>query len=160
MIISNLQDFCTNLIKGLPIIAIDYGKRKIGTAISNQELTFAMPFKSFEAKNQAEQISFIIDLLKTRSFCAIIIGLPIAMDGRFTTQTQIVEAFGIELSKSTTLPIYYLDERCTSKAADNLLKLTGMKRKDRNACDDNVAACIILQDALNKIINTTSLKSD
>lgn len=153
MIISNLQEFCTNLIKGSPIIAIDYGKRKIGTAISNQELTFAMPFKSFEAKNEAQQIHYIIDLLKTRSFCAVVIGLPVAMDGRPTAQTQLVEAFSLTLSKSTTLPIYYQDERCTSKAADNLLKLAGMKRKDRNACDDNVAACIILQDLLNKIIN-------
>lgn len=151
MIVSNLQEFYSNLSKGAPIIAIDYGNKKTGVAISNQEQSFAMPFKQINFTDISKQISEIILLMATYKVCGIVIGLPIDTNGLETGQTKIVRNFANVLANLADLPIYLQDERFTSKAADNLLKAMGIKRKDRNSQDDSVAASIILQDTINSM---------
>ena len=71
------------------------------------------------------------------------------MDGTKSDQTIIVEKFAEKLEKRTNLPIFFQDERLTSRAADNLLKSFGIKRKNRNENDDLAAASMILETTLN-----------
>lgn len=151
MIVSNLQEFYSNLIKGAPIIAIDYGNKKTGVAISNQEQSFAMPFKQINIADVSKQISEIIVLVTTHKVCGVIIGLPVDTNGLETEQTKIVRNYANVVASLIDLPIYLQDERFTSKAADNLLKSMGIRRKERNAQDDSVAASIILQDTINSM---------
>jgi putative Holliday junction resolvase len=70
------------------------------------------------------------------------------MDGTKSEQTTIVEKFAEKLEKRTNLPIFFQDERLTSRAADNLLKSFGIKRKNRNESDDLTAASMILETTL------------
>ena len=70
------------------------------------------------------------------------------MNGTKSEQTLIVENFANKLTKRTELPIFFQDERLTSKAANNLLKDFGLKRKNRNSIDDLAAASMILETAL------------
>lgn len=151
MIAQTLQEFYQSLIIGQPIIAIDHGQKKIGIAISNQECTIAMPLLVINEPNDDKKINMISDLVKTYSTCAIVIGLPISMNGDNSSQTEVVQKFAQKLSSIINLPIYLQDERLTSKAADNLLRSFGMNRKDRNANDDAIAASMILETTLNSL---------
>lgn len=151
MIVSNLQEFYNSLSEGAPIIAIDYGNKKTGVAISNQEQSFAMPFKQMNLPNISNLIQEIIALVTTHKVCGIVIGLPIDTNSLETEQTKQVRNFAEQVATQTNIPIYLQDERFTSKVADNLMKSIGLKRKERNSHDDSVAASIILQDTINSM---------
>ncbi|RYE06479.1 MAG: Holliday junction resolvase RuvX [Rickettsiaceae bacterium] len=151
MITRDLRVFYDGIIKGSPIIAIDYGNRKTGIAISNHEHSFSIPLEIIENISDHAKLDQITSLLNKHSCGAIVIGLPIAMNGSTTEQTKITLGFAAKLAKLTSCLIYLQDERLTSRAANNLLKSFGIKRKARNATDDSVAANIILQDTLNSI---------
>ncbi|WP_341756892.1 MULTISPECIES: Holliday junction resolvase RuvX [unclassified Candidatus Tisiphia] len=151
MIITALQEFFQLLQANRPIIAIDYGTRKTGIAISNQEQTIAMPIKTIYEKIEENKIKSILDLVTTYSICGIVIGLPVSMNGQSSEQTTIVLEFSTKLSCATNLPIYLQDERVTSLAANNLLKALGVKRRERNQKDDSIAASMILETTLDSI---------
>jgi putative Holliday junction resolvase len=153
MICKNIQELSNNIKANNPIIAIDYGFKKIGIAISNNIRTFAMPLEIIlndknNAKIAKSRIQKIIDQYLIG---AIIIGLPINMNGTFSEQTEIVQKFAQNLSVEFQLPIFLQDERMTSKEANNLLKSFGIKRKLRNQNDDMVAATIILESVLESL---------
>jgi len=153
MIIENLQEFYQLLKHRQPIISIDYGIKKTGIAISNQECTIAMPLFTIEERDEKNKIAKILNLLKTYSFCAVVIGLPISMNGQPSSQTLEVQNFAKKFSIESDLPIYLQDERLTTKAANSLLKSLGVKRKERNQNDDCIAASMILETTLDSIIN-------
>lgn len=151
MITLTLQEFYHTLIKGKPVIAIDYGLKKLGIAISNHNHTFAVPFKAINEINEEKKIQALLQLVKENSICAIVIGLPINLNGEPSLQTEIVKTFAKKLAATLNLPIFLQDERLTSKAANNLLKSVGMKRKERNIKDDLIAASMILESTLESI---------
>lgn len=148
MIVTSLQEFSQLLKPSHPIIAIDYGEKKTGMAISNQERTLSMPLKTIYEIQEKQKISAILELISTYSACAIVVGLPIHMNGQTSSQEAIVLKFIDKLTTHTSLPIYLQDERLTSKAADSLLKSLGMKRKMRNDRDDSIAASMLLETTL------------
>ncbi|MCP5369958.1 MAG: Holliday junction resolvase RuvX [Rickettsiaceae bacterium] len=148
MIIQTLKEFCQILACGKRLIAIDYGSKKLGIAISDPGLNMALPMKEINETNDQQKIVQILTIFKTNLVSAIVIGLPINMDGSFSVQTEVVLKFADKLAVKTNLPIFLQDERLTTRAADNLLKIGGLKRKERNARDDSVAACLILHTVL------------
>ncbi|WP_341789657.1 Holliday junction resolvase RuvX [Rickettsia endosymbiont of Polydrusus tereticollis] len=151
MIIKNLQEFYRLLPVNYPLIALDHGTKKIGVALSNQERTIAMPLCVANAINKKAQITTILNLIEKYKVCGIVIGLPINMSGEIGTQAEIVLKFAEDFTKHTDLPIYLQDERLTTKAANNLLKSFGVKRKERNNNDDVIAASMILETTLDSI---------
>ncbi|AAU03801.1 Holliday junction resolvase RuvX [Rickettsia typhi] len=151
MIIKNLQEFYRLLIPNEPLIAIDYGSKKIGVALSDQALAIAMPLNTITELNQRVIITSLLNIIEKYQVCGIVIGLPIDMSGGVTKQTNIVMKFADKLKQSVSLPIYLQDERLTTKSANNFLKSFGIKRKDRNNNDDAVAASMILEIVLNAI---------
>lgn len=151
MIINNLQEFYRLLLPNAPLISIDYGSKKIGIAISNQERNIAMPLNIITEANKKAIIASLLEKIEQYKSCGIVIGLPINMSGMQTEQSAIVIKFAEELTKSINLPIYLQDERLTTKAANNFLKSFGIKRKERNNNDDAVAASMILETVLNSI---------
>jgi len=152
MIIENLQEFYQLLKARQPIISIDYGIKKMGVAISNQECTIAMPLLTIKELKEQDKITKILSLLATYSVCGVVIGLPISMNGQESSQTLEVQNFAKNFAKVNDLPIYLQDERLTTMAANSLLKSFGIKRKDRNKNDDMIAASMILETTLNSII--------
>ena len=151
MIVNNLQEFYKLLLPNTPLISIDYGSKKLGIAMSNQERTIAMPLNTITETNKKIIITSLLCIAEKYKACGIVIGLPINMNGMPTEQTNIVMKFAEELAKSINLPIFMQDERLTTKAADNFLKSFGVKRKDRNNNDDAVAASMILETVLDSI---------
>jgi len=153
MIIDTVQEFCKFFQKGHAVISIDHGLKKLGLAISSPDHHLPMPLKLIEIESDKKKLKEIIEIIKEQKICAIVVGLPVNMDGTKSPQTLLVENFAEKLSRRTNLPIFMQDERLTSKAADNLLKDLGLKRKNRNAQDDLVAASMILETTLNSVRN-------
>ena len=148
MIIYTLQEFCKFFQKGKPLLSIDYGCRKSGIAISTPDHHLSMPLKLITNKSQKKKLQEIITIIKEKGVCAIVIGLPFNMDGTKSDQTLLVEQFAEKLMHRTNLAIFVQDERLTSKAADNLLRYFGIKRKKRDLKDDLAAASMILETTL------------
>jgi putative Holliday junction resolvase len=153
MIIATLQEFCKYFKLGQPLIGIDYGQKKLGLAISSQNHQMSMPLQLLTGDSEKKKLNEIVEIAKNKNACAIVVGLPFNMDGTKSEQTFIVEKFTEKLVRRTHLPIFFQDERLTSRAADSLLKSFGIKRKNRNATDDLTAASMILETTLNSSQN-------
>ena len=154
MIINTLEKLHRILKNTKPIIGIDYGEKKTGLAISTPDHSFAMPFQLIINYSQKDKIKKITYIIKSLEICAVIMGLPLNMNGTTSIQTNIIKHFTYKLNnKLKNIPIFFQDERLTSKMANNSLKLLGIKRKNRNANDDLISANIILNITLNSIKN-------
>ena len=148
MIIPSLQEFYSFFESNKPLLAIDYGSKKIGLAMSTPDHLIAMPHSIIFANKEQEKLNKIADFIAKHNICAIVVGFPVNMDGTSSEQTKIVINFVDKLAKKTNLPIYLQDERLTSKAADSLLRNMGFNRKQRNERDDMAAASMILETTL------------
>ncbi len=151
MITQTVQDFYHFLQKQMPIIAIDYGKKKMGIAISTPDLSMPLPLCMITLESEKKKITNLLEIIKEKNICGIVIGLPVNMDGSESEQTNSVKKFAQKLEKRTNLPIFFQDERLTSKAADSFLSGFGLNRKQRNESDDLAAASMILETTLELI---------
>lgn len=151
MIIDTLQEFCKFFLPEKTIMSIDYGSKKLGVALSALNHSMCMPYKLIIQINDNDKISELLDIIKVKNICAIIIGLPVNMDGTNSEQTNITLKFADQLAAKTDLPIFMQDERLTSKLANNLLKSFGLKRKKRTTQDDLTAASLILETTLESV---------
>jgi putative holliday junction resolvase len=148
MIVEGLAEFYKLLKPYHPIISIDYGEKKCGIAISNQELTVAMPLLVISKTKESEKISAILETIDKYSASGIVIGLPVNMDGSLGSQSENLLKFARLLAKQTELPLYMQDERLTTKTANSMLRSIGIKRKARNEADDALSASLILETVL------------
>ena len=148
MIISTLEEFCKYFSVGKSIISLDYGAKKIGMAISSPDHKMSLPFKMIINDEKNTSINEILTIITNKEICAIVIGLPLNMDGSPSSQTSVAINFAEKIAAKTMVPIFMQDERLTSKAADSLLKSFGLTRKQRNNNDDLIAASLILETTL------------
>lgn len=151
MTIYNLNEFCAIVNNGSIILGLDYGAKKLGFAISNPEMTMSLPIDVIEASSVDGKIKAIERMVGRFGASAIVMGLPLYLDGSYSAESHIVMGFARILSENLNMPIYLQDERLTSRVADSLLKEAGYKRKVRNRIDDSVAASIILNTFIDKI---------
>ena len=108
----------------------------------------SMPLQLLTGDSEKKKLNELAEIAKNKNACGIVVGIPFNMDGTKSEQTLIVEKFTEKLERRTHIPIFFQDERLTSRAADNLLKSFGIKRKDRNKNDDLTAASMILETTL------------
>lgn len=151
MLTDDINIFIDNINKTGAILAIDHGSKKIGLAISDDLRSLSVPLVNIKEENVAKQIELIKKSTMDYSFVAVILGLPMNIFGQDTSQSLIIRKFAKKLSTSLGLPILLYDERFTSKIANNILKIQGLNRKQRNENDDKIAASLLLESFLTKI---------
>jgi putative Holliday junction resolvase len=137
------------------VLAIDVGGRRIGLAISDPSATLARPLTTFTVKSRAEGVERVADEIgrlgrEDDGLSAIVIGLPVRLDGSPSDQTSRVAAFIDALKTRTIVPIVTADERLTSREAESRLSLHEPDWRKRKAKLDAAAAAIILQDYLDR----------
>lgn len=133
------------------ILAVDYGEKRIGLALSDPLRIFAYPFKTLI--NDYNFWNSFLKLLSENDITLIILGYPLKENGERSSSTELVEKFRDELSKNTNLPVLYRDERYTSEMAKtNILASvpSKKKRRDKGLVDRN-AASILLQEYLDEL---------
>lgn len=122
-------------------VGIDYGARRIGVAQSDADGKMAFPLRTIEYRARESAMTGIKKICDGQ-VAAIIVGLPIGLDGKETDETREVRAFAADLRQEIALPIYFENEMLTSRMAYG----AGMRG---NAIDASSAA-IILQSYLDK----------
>jgi len=134
-------------------VGLDVGDRRIGVAISDVTATLARPLATIRIARgdaAAPVVSAALQRLAAEEdgLAEIVVGLPLALDGRATGQTARVRAFADELGRLTGRPIVFQDERLTSREAESRLAREERDWRKRKARLDAAAAAVILQDYL------------
>jgi putative Holliday junction resolvase len=125
-------------------IGLDPGERRVGVAVADPTGTIASPDRYIDRATQ-DPIQVISELCSDLGVDTIVIGLPIALDGREGPSAAAARAFGEEVAKGTGVTVVYQDERYTSVTAEQALISGGMRRKKRKEKRDQVAAAVMLQ---------------
>ncbi len=115
------------------ILAIDYGKKRCGIAISDREKKIAIPYGIVKSENLLEEIKKIV---KEKNVGEILIGLPLSLSGKEIELTKEVYKLKSEIEKELNIQVTLLDERMTSK----------LYNKSENI--DDLSAAILLEDYL------------
>ncbi|MBN1858100.1 Holliday junction resolvase RuvX [Candidatus Bipolaricaulota bacterium] len=126
-------------------LGIDYGRKRIGLALSDEDEILASPLPLFERKRPGAELQFLDSLAKQHDVGGFVIGLPKNMDGSLGPMAQEVMRFSAELRRITGRPVIMIDERRTSFEAERILVAADLSRKRRRKVQDSVAAVLILQ---------------
>src|SRR5262249_38220051 len=115
------------------LMAIDYGERSIGGAISDElQLTGgALTAIHREKETIAPVVRRISELVAENGIATLVVGLPLNMDGTRGAAVERVESFVSELRRSVLIPIVTVDERLTSHEADRMLRDMGVGLRER-----------------------------
>ena len=131
-------------------LAIDFGEKRVGLALSDPMKIIAKPFKTIFYSNQNDLINKIALIIKDEKIEKIILGLPKGLKGNTTSQTNIVIEFYKYIKDKIDTPIVMEDERLSSVSAKKSLILQDIKTGHNKALIDETAAAIFLQLYLDK----------
>ncbi|MBN2096017.1 Holliday junction resolvase RuvX [Candidatus Peregrinibacteria bacterium] len=127
-------------------LAIDYGDRRVGLAISDFDKQIAFPRDFLEYKKTDELIDQIKIFCREGQIIKVIVGLPVEMDGTMGERVIKTYEFGDKLKKAIhPTPVEYFDERLTTKEATRKLHQQGIKEREQKGQKDMVSAQIILE---------------
>ena len=132
------------------ILAIDYGRARIGLAISAPLGIVGRPLPAVDARDRDAALREIAELCQEEQVARVVVGIPLRMDGTEGEAVQEVRQFLRLLGARFSLPIEEVDERLTSRAAHALLKDAGVRHKKRKQKVDSSAALLMLQDYLSR----------
>ncbi|MBK7103905.1 MAG: Holliday junction resolvase RuvX [Ignavibacteriae bacterium] len=133
------------------ILAIDYGEKRIGIAISDPLKIFAIPLITFENNNTF--FDKLKNLFQLYNFTFAVLGYPLKEDGTKTNLSDIVENFKEKIEKQFNIQVKFIDERYSSSIAWEHIKnsvSSKKKRRDKSLIDKNAAA-VILEDYLSTL---------
>ena len=131
-------------------LAVDYGRKRIGLAISDPLGMIASPAGFIERREgKRPPITKIVARATELAAQGYLIGLPLDGEGNETPWTAEVRALGAEIAKRTGMPVRFLDERFTTAVALRTVKEMGESTRGRKGDLDSLAATILLQRALN-----------
>ena len=128
-------------------IALDYGERRIGVAVSDPTRTIASPLTTLQRRaGKRPPWPEIAKLVEENEVDEAVVGLPLDLSGDETAWTAEVRQFGADLERRTGLPVRWIDERMTSVAAERAVRGMGLKRSEREQKEriDAAAAALIL----------------
>jgi len=131
-------------------LAVDYGRKRIGLAISDTIGMIATPAGFIERREgKRAPITKIIARARELEARGFLFGLPLDGEGHETDWTAEIRALGAEIAKRTALPVRFYDERFTTAVALRTVKELGESTRGRKGDVDSLAATILLQQALN-----------
>jgi putative Holliday junction resolvase len=130
------------------VMALDVGERRIGVALSDPTRMLASPLTTIRAVPRSTAVKRILTLIRDYQVTALVVGLPLTMNGDIGPQATLVQQFVDELRPLIDIPIFFVDERLTTVAAERMMIDLKIKPEQRRARIDEVAASIILQDFL------------
>lgn len=127
-------------------LGIDYGRRRIGLAISDASGLVASPLTTLDARGRLdEDARHIVELAGRHGVEQFVVGLPTNMDGTEGPQARLTRRFAARLAELAGRDVHLQDERLTTWGAERLLDQAGLSSTRRKARRDAVAAQIMLQ---------------
>lgn len=127
-------------------MAVDYGKKRVGVAITDPLGTISLPLSTMAPKSDSDLIERLKCIIEENGVGLIIVGNPLSMKGEPTEMSHTVERFVKKLKKRIDVEVVLWDERYISRLAVTHLKSLGISSKKEDI--DRVAASIILDEYL------------
>jgi putative Holliday junction resolvase len=127
------------------IMGLDLGGRRIGVAVSDELNLTAQPLTLIKRTSVEKDVSGILQIASEYSVGAIVVGLPLMMDGSKGQQARLVERFMDRLREKTSMPVEGWDERLSTAAVTRMLIEGDVTRTRRKGVVDQLSASYILQ---------------
>lgn len=134
-------------IKVQRILAVDYGRKRIGLAISDDLGLIAKPLATLSRTNRSNDFRRLRDICRAQGVVRIIVGHPLHLTGEASPMSDEAERFAGRLKKELGIPVELQDERLTSWEAERTVAETKSHSRRREPLDE-VAAAILLRDYL------------
>ncbi len=151
MAIRNPAELAEFMGKNQPILGLDVGDKTVGLALSDLTRTIASPLETLKRgkfKDTALRLKAIIDL---HGIGALVVGLPINMDGSEGPRAQSVRQFAANVMAEIDIDICFWDERLSTVAVEGAMLEADLSRARRKQLVDKLAAAYILQGALDRM---------
>lgn len=130
------------------ILAVDYGRKRIGLALSDELGLTAQPLLTLERINRREDLRQLRDICHRHSVGRILVGHPVHMSGAAGEMAEEAARFAARLHKEMNIEVELLDERLTSWEAEQTLAETRGGARPKGRPRDDVAAAVLLREFL------------
>ncbi len=132
------------------ILALDYGEKRIGLALSDPNRIFAKPLCILFNKGFEQLISELQEIIAKHQVTLLIVGIPYAIDGSITAKTEECQSVLDRLQEVLSIPVEGFDERYSTWEANEELKKMGYNWQQARKIKDAMAAAIFLKEYLAK----------
>ena len=132
------------------ILAIDFGLRRMGLAVSDPLGITAQGLNTLESKGREKDLEKLSQLVDQYEVEQIIVGNPLHLGGGPTSMSEKAEQFAKELEKRTGLNVELCDERLTTAEAETSLREMGTRRSKSRKAVDRIAATLLLQSYMDR----------
>ena len=150
MPIQTLEDIATTTG---PLLGLDPGTKTLGLAVSDRTRLIATPLITIRRKKFTPDAAELLGIYEKNEASALVIGLPMNMNGSAGPRVQSVKDFANNLMKIKDIPIFFWDERLSTMAVTRGMLDADMSRKKRAENVDKLAASYILQGVLDRLRN-------
>jgi putative Holliday junction resolvase len=127
------------------ILGVDPGSRRVGLALSDEDGRVALPLDTLERRGEDEAARAVAARARVEGAGAIVMGLPLDMDGSEGAAARRARRFADAVSRAGEVPVVLWDERLTTVAAERALREAGVRGKDKKRVVDQAAATVLLQ---------------
>jgi putative Holliday junction resolvase len=127
------------------ILAVDWGERRIGLAVSDDLGVLATGLPTLEIRGEAEAVARVADTIRTVEADSVVVGLPLTLKGERGEAARAVERFSEALRRATPVEVSLYDERLTSALAERRMQERGEKSRGRKGRVDQGAAIALLE---------------
>jgi putative Holliday junction resolvase len=144
------------------ILAIDYGQKRLGLALSDEHRVTSRPYATWTRTNRRRDLARLRELARQQGVRRIVVGLPLHLDGTPSEMSEEAKSFAARVEKTLGIPVELMDERLSSWEAGQTLTARKSRTRESRAASghaarvrktplDDVAAAIILRDYLDRI---------
>lgn len=133
------------------IMGVDYGKARIGIALSDELQMLAHPAETIAVAKTPNPMARIAAITQEKNVARIVVGLPRNMNGSEGTSAEEARAFAEKLKAVVACEVSLLDERLSTVAAHRALQAAGKKTRETRGYIDQVAAQMLLQGYLDSL---------
>jgi len=145
------DSFMTGLPASGKLLGLDLGTKTIGVAVSDGMRYSATPLETIQRTKFTTDAARLLELIGENQAVALVLGLPLNMDGSEGPRVQSTRAFARNLGQKTPLPILFWDERLSTSAVTRMLIEADTRRDKRAEVVDKLAASYILQGFLDRL---------
>jgi len=148
--IGEFPDAATNEAAPQRVLAIDYGQKRIGLALSDALGLTAQPLAMLVRTNRQNDLRRLRSLCRAHGVRQIVVGHPVHMSGESNSMADEAERFATRLRKELGIPVDLQDERLTSWEAEQIAAETRPSSRRKRGALDDVAAAILLREYLER----------
>ena len=132
------------------ILAVDYGRRRIGLAVSDELGLTAQPLATLVRSNRRNDLRRLREIVRKHGVRRIVVGHPVHLDGSAGEMAGEAARFAARIERETGLPVELVDERLTSWEAEHVQAETKAGRRRGRRGVDQIAAAVILREYLER----------